>query len=131
MSGLVHSLGFLMLMGVYAFICLRYRVLSIPRLNSLHNLVLLNLIICYVALVLHIEAYKSPIVWCTGGSLSVLACCTVFWLTYRKLPKLNPNPQTISTEALFKFAFRPSSTLMKDGASYYQHTSNLSSYRTT
>jgi hypothetical protein len=85
-------------------------VLPIPRLDFLHNLSLLVLIVLSLCQALYQEVYSNYLAWLLIGYGLSLIIGGLGLLKHSRLPKLTLKPAfIINTVALFNFAFRVNS----------------------
>jgi hypothetical protein len=110
MSSATHSALYLILLSAYLLVCIWIKVLPIPRLDFLHSLSLLVLIVLSLCQTLYEEVYQNYLAWLLIGSGVALLIGCLGRLKLKKLPKLTLSPPFIDTVAWFNFAFRRNAT---------------------
>jgi hypothetical protein len=106
MSLAVHSALYLILLTAYLLVCVWIKVLPIPRLDFLHSLSILVLIVLSLCQTLYQEVYPNYLAWLLIGYGVALLLGVFGLLKLRRLPMLTLKPPFIDTAALFKFAYR-------------------------
>jgi hypothetical protein len=106
MSLAAHSALYLILLTAYLLLCLWIKVLPFPRLDFLHSLSLLVLIVLSLCQALYQEVYPNYLAWLFIGYGVALLIGGLGLLKLKKLPQLTLSPPFIDTVAWFNFAFR-------------------------
>mmetsp|Transcript_14204 Transcript_14204/g.26799 ORF Transcript_14204/g.26799 Transcript_14204/m.26799 type:complete len:229 (-) Transcript_14204:8-694(-) len=102
----LHAALYLGTLVMYTTACYFLKVLAIPRLNYIHNKILMILIVLSLCHTLYITVYPSFWLWLPlAWSLMILISCLGV-MRYKKLPNTFRNRNSVNTEKLFTFAFR-------------------------
>lgn len=101
-----YSAVFISLLAMYSIACSRFKVFSIPLLDTVYRLLLILLVIGCTIVVLWKEVYTNLVVWTTIWGILTVVVSLIYYRKMRRLPKLITSPPPVDSAAIFRFAFK-------------------------